>query len=273
MGRISALSELTSLASNDYIVVLDSSANIAKKITVANAFGVPEATWVAAGESWTYASWASSTRIGTITVPTNATTKYQAGMRVKITQSTGGTKYGIIHKVEATLLTVHFPSGTTLNNEAITSPSYSSLKAPYGFPVNPSSWVLEFTDSAERAQSSPSVNTWYNQGSSSLVLGIGEYDAYYKVQLETLRSGAGYIDSQVSLSTSNNSESDTKWTSWVFVSNTTNNIDYHYVRRRLTVTSQTTYYLISRCQNSGQTTLDYRGNNGDTIINAVSAYL
>lgn len=34
MGRISALSELTSLASDDYIVVLDTSANIAKKTTV-----------------------------------------------------------------------------------------------------------------------------------------------------------------------------------------------------------------------------------------------
>jgi hypothetical protein len=32
MGRISALTELTSVASNDYLLVLDSSANIAKKL-------------------------------------------------------------------------------------------------------------------------------------------------------------------------------------------------------------------------------------------------
>lgn len=36
MGRISALTELTSVATDDYLVVLDTSANIAKKVTVAN---------------------------------------------------------------------------------------------------------------------------------------------------------------------------------------------------------------------------------------------
>lgn len=36
MGRISALTELTTVANDDYLVVLDTSANIAKKVTVAN---------------------------------------------------------------------------------------------------------------------------------------------------------------------------------------------------------------------------------------------
>lgn len=36
MGRISALTELTNVAVDDYLVVLDTSANIAKKVTVAN---------------------------------------------------------------------------------------------------------------------------------------------------------------------------------------------------------------------------------------------
>lgn len=36
MGRISALTELTNVAVDDYIVVLDTSANIAKKVKVAN---------------------------------------------------------------------------------------------------------------------------------------------------------------------------------------------------------------------------------------------
>jgi hypothetical protein len=79
MGRISALTELTSLASDDYLVVLDSSANIAKKITIANAFGIPDLGWTAAGESWTYTR-SATTRIAEITVPSNATTKYDAGM-------------------------------------------------------------------------------------------------------------------------------------------------------------------------------------------------
>lgn len=126
MGRISALTELTSLASDDYLVVLDSSANIAKKITIANAFGIPNLGYTAAGESWTYASGT------TITVPTDATTKYQRGNIIKITQTTGGTKYGVITTVAATLLTIEWLNGATLANEAITSPYYSSNATPLG---------------------------------------------------------------------------------------------------------------------------------------------
>lgn len=131
MGRISALTELTSLASNDYIVVLDSSANIAKKITVANAFGLTDYGWTASGETWTYSSYTSSTRIAVVTVPTDATTKYSAGMKVKLTQTTGGTKYGRITAVTATTLSIFMLNSTTLNNEAITAPQYSIADAPY----------------------------------------------------------------------------------------------------------------------------------------------
>lgn len=130
MGRISALTELTSLASNDYLVVLDSSANIAKKITVANAFSIPEYGWTASGETWTYAS------ATTITVPSDATTKYNVGMFIKITQSTGGTKYGMIRTVASTLLTIVWLNGATFANETITSPSYSIGRSPLGVGTN-----------------------------------------------------------------------------------------------------------------------------------------
>lgn len=133
MGRISALTELTSLASNDYFIVLDSSANIAKKITVANAFGIPDFGWTVSGESWTYSSFNSSSRIGVMTVPTDATTKYTVGMKIKITQTTGGTKYGEVVAVTATSLSVYFGGSYTLNNEAITNTNYSTVHAPYGF--------------------------------------------------------------------------------------------------------------------------------------------
>ena len=133
MGRISAFTELTSLASDDYLVVLDSSANIAKKITIANAFGIADFGWTASGESWTYNAWDSTNKIGTITVPTDATTKYAKGMFIKITQSTGGTKYGKIVAVTSTTLKAYFGS-YTLNNEAITSPQYSIGHQPFGLP-------------------------------------------------------------------------------------------------------------------------------------------
>ena len=159
MGRISALTELTSLASDDYLVVLDSSANIAKKITVANAFGIPDFGWTAAGESWTYSSYTSSTRIGIVTVPSDATTKYSLGMKIKITQATGGTKYARITAVTSTTLSFLMLNSTTLNNEAITSPAYSTADTPYApTPVDfqePTPW-----------QSVTFSNSWVDYGSN-----------------------------------------------------------------------------------------------------------
>lgn len=144
MGRISALTELTSLASNDYFIVLDSSANIAKKISVANAFGVPEATWTSTGETWTFSSFNSTSGIGVVTVPTDATTKYTTGMWVRFSQTTGGTKYAKITAVTATTLSLQFGASITLNNETITSPVYSPLARPYGVPAeaNPKSGTI-----------------------------------------------------------------------------------------------------------------------------------
>lgn len=133
MGRISALTELTTLANNDYLLVLDSSANIAKKITVQNAFGIPDFGWTASGETWTFSSFSSTTRIGVITVPTDATTKYSIGMKIKFSQSTGGTKYGFIVAVTATTLSVFFGISTTLVNETISTPVYSGGYMPLGY--------------------------------------------------------------------------------------------------------------------------------------------
>lgn len=87
--------------------------------------------WLSLSESWSFNAWNSTTKIGTINVPTNATTRFREGMFVKFTQSTGGTKYGRILAVAATTLTVWLPD-YTLNNEAITAPNYSYVAMPFG---------------------------------------------------------------------------------------------------------------------------------------------
>ena len=269
MGRISALTELTSLASDDYLVVLDSSANIAKKITIANAFGIPELGWTATGESWTYASWTSGTRIGTITVPTDATTKYKAGDRIKITQSTGGTKYGIIVKVAATLLTVFFPSGTTLNNEAITSPFYAlSGVNPLGFDTNPDNWTMKLESNTNRSQASPTTNTWYN--AESLALGIGVWDVWY----ECLISATGSVNASpyLTLSTTNNSETDAKWTLRVYAQGAVLGLSTSGRRKLVVLTSASTLYLNMKVDQASSIVQTF-ASNGHTVIYARCAYI
>lgn len=277
MGRISALIELTSLASDDYLVVLDSSANIAKKITVANAFGIPDLGWTASGESWTYSTWSSTTRIGVITVPTDATVKYIAGMRVKITQSTGGVKYGIIHAVSATTLTIFFPSGTTLNNEAITSPSYSIADSPIGFDKDPSLWSLESNVTTDSTQATPTTGTWYNLGSQSLSVGIGKYYLYSKLSSGADRAANGRTDYSTTISTSSSSESSSKYTTGSANSNVTFTGATDTVREPITLASASTLYALIKSNIAGASTLFFFGSGstigGSRIIRVTSAYL
>ena len=281
MGRISALTELTSLASNDYLIVLDSSANIAKKISVANAFGVPEATWTAAGETWTFSSWTSGTRIGVITVPSNATTKYQAGNRIKITQTTGGTKYGIIHAVTSTTLSVFFPSGTTLNNETISTPFWTSLDSPKGFDKDPDLWTLVSRKTARTTQGSVSVNTWYNVG-GSLTVGAGKWLLSAADLGLITTASAGYMGFTSALATTSNGSSliaDTRYRSAI-VQSANSEVDDQYVVANIpfTVASSSTVYLV-RAVSAGTGVTIYSeatGStyaNGDNYIKVLSAYL
>lgn len=272
MGRISALTELTSLASDDYLVVLDSSANIAKKITIANAFGITDFGWTATGESWTYASWTSGTRIGTITVPTDATTKYKAGDRIKITQTTGGTKYGIIVKVTSTVLTVFFPSGTTFNNEAITSPTYALAGVnPFGFPTDPTLWQLKYSSTSNASQGSPTANTWYNLGSTSIAIGIGIWELSYEANIyETVITGPSMY---ATLSTSNNSESDPEFTSRNYINTNASILNTVGRRKFVNLASATTYYLNAKVDAGSPTSINFYGSQGATIITAFCAYL
>jgi len=268
MGRISALTELTTLASDDYLVVLDSSANIAKKITIANAFGIADFGWTASGESWTYASWSATTRIGTITVPTDATTKYYEGMRIKITQATGGTKYGIIHDVAATLLTVFFPSGTTFNNEAITSPFYSIGDTPLGFPKSITFWQLTAEKVATSAQASPTNSTWYNLGSFSLTVGKGAWliEALFAYQIVS-------IEINTTLSTANNTVGSQALTNRDYESGGGTRLHTCYRSEYKDHTGDVTYYMNAMSSTSA-TTMDTRGASGHAaFIRATSKYL
>lgn len=132
--RNSQLTELLIVAQDDYLTIVDTSAGQSKRVSVKNLTGLPDVGWTATGESWSFSSWTSATSIGVITVPTDATTKYSVGMYIRITQATGGTKYGRILSLTATTLSVWMP-GYTLNNETISSPVYSPLAAPFGIPA------------------------------------------------------------------------------------------------------------------------------------------
>lgn len=277
MKRLDQLTQLTAaqLSQDDIIGIRDQSAGQTKYITVKDLTGSPDFGWSSTGESWTFSSWSATTRIGVITVPTDATTKYTPGMRIRIAQTTGGTKYGIIHAVTSTTLSVFFPLGTTLNNEAITSPVYSSLSSPLGFDKDASLWILEtLIPNPGATQSSPTVSVWYNLGSYNLVIGIGKWLLGYDVNMQGVGAGVN-IAVYVTLHTSNTIPADHQYSGLGYCAGTPGGIYYSiYKQRPYTATSQETHRLYAK---SGATALSAItvSSNQDAAgrLFALSAYL
>jgi hypothetical protein len=82
--------------------------------------------WIGANETWTYAS------ATTITVPSDATTRYSVGDKIKLTQTT--VKYFYVVAVSSTVLTVTGGTDYTVANAAISANYYSKAASPVGFP-------------------------------------------------------------------------------------------------------------------------------------------
>lgn len=116
------------LTADDLLVVRDVSANKDKKIRVGDVTGMPAIGWIAALETWTFASYANG--VGVVNIPSGGLTKYAIGMKVQFSQTTGGKKYAIVTGVTNTTLTLSFLLGATLANEGIATPQYSTEAAP-----------------------------------------------------------------------------------------------------------------------------------------------
>jgi len=253
--RNSQLTELLVVAQNDYLTIVDTSAGQSKRVSVKTLVGNVDLGWVATGESWTFSSWTSATRIGVITVPSDATTKYTPGMRTRFSQTTGGTKYGIIVAVTTTTLTVFFPSGTTFVNETVTSPVYSSIKAPYGFPGSPTLWTVSLSSTSDR---SPAVSTSYASHSDSLTVGVGAWFVRYSLASYITHSSTATRYNIHSLSTSSPTETDADFNTLVGSGwNAAGSGTFRgsvYAEKYQLLATQTTYTLIQKVNSATSVT-------------------
>lgn len=204
---------------------------------------VAETGWIPAREIWTYS--AADAPTFTATTSGDKTSKYSAGMRVKLTQTT--VKYFIITAVAystgTTTLTLYGGTDYTLANALIQNPYFSTQKAPQGFPLNRDKWDLLKTDTTRRSQTPPASGTWYNLGSASINVPIGAWDIEYMVAPQALTSAAVALSMYVTLSTANNSQSDVGWTCSTQHASPTNLGTPNYRRRFVLLAAKTTYYL------------------------------
>jgi hypothetical protein len=227
--------------------------------------------WLAAGETWTYASADDPTF--TLTISGDKTGKYSPGMRIKLTQTT--VKYFIITGVSYgspnTTITIYGGTDYDLANATITSPFFSVQKAPLGFPLNPAKWAVVVTDNQTRSQSSPVEGTWYNIGSTSITVPIGSW--YVEYTLIPLINCSGTNSSlYLTLSTANNSETNTDFTR-IQYAGAANAIGVSITAREmLTLAAKTAYYLNAKA-GTASTSIYFYGALAPTNLRAISAYL
>lgn len=266
------------VGSDGEVLTADSASTLGVKWDTGGGGGGSSDGWTAAGETWTYASADAPTF--TFTVAADVTTKYAAGQRIKLTQTTD--KFFIVTGVSTfsggnTTITVYGGTDYTLANAAITSPYWSLTKAPFGFPLAAEKWTVEVTDTTSRTQSNPANGTWYNLGSISIVVPIGSWRVLYEVCLEHDQSNTDTATIAYStLSTANNTESDKKFTTFIY-RNGPSAAGYGMsgpVHREnpVTITSKSTRYLNAMSE-SGGTNIYFTNDVATCVIRAICAYL
>jgi hypothetical protein len=230
--------------------------------------------WVRDGNTWTYASADSPTF--TATASGDLTGVYTPGQRIKLTQSST-TKYflvtGVSYSSPNTTITLYGGIDYTLTNSTISNIYFSAQKAPVGFPLDPAKWTVESIYASDSNQASPTVNTWYNIGSRSLNVPIGAWRLVYSATFSYDDSTVGFYNAYVTLSTSNNSESDINMTDGVSLANSTIATGKGYKEKFINLTTKTTYYLNIRSTASGLNFLGSGGAATPTVIRAICTYL
>lgn len=165
--------------------------------------------WRRVTENWTYSSVDNPT--GVVTVPSGATSRFSAGMKIRLVNNSN-TIHGFITAVTSTTITflhqinpANNQAVNLLTNNPITDIYFSTEKAPLNFPMTPLSWSIVLTDTTLRSQSSPSNNVWYSPGGLSIVMPIGLWDIYANACATANGNAPGDRAIFFALSTANNS--------------------------------------------------------------------
>jgi hypothetical protein len=206
------------------------------------------------------------------------------GQKIKLTQNSA-VKYFIVVAVGAytggnTDVDVYGGTDYDMENTGtypVTLPNYSLVRAPFGFPMSPIKWTFSFSDTASRTQSNPTTNQWYNLGSLSLNIPKGAWYVSYALSGSHSKTSAGALALFSTLSTSNNSESDSDFSIFAALSATAILATMYFSLMRqkvLVLTSKTTYYLLAKQNQAGTSNaITFHNDLVPAVVNCVCAYL
>lgn len=185
--------------------------------------------------------------------------------------------YGIIQSISGTTIVVQAPEGCTIpTSGGVSALSYSTAKSPYGFDIDGGKWTVESLYRADFSQASPVNGTWYNLGSMSINMPIGSWGEFgYSIASGADRASGGRTDSNLTLSTANNTESDPEFTTVQAGSNLTFSAVTMGVSRYRSVSSAARYYINARVNQASMSALYTFGTSGWGMsrIFAKNAYL
>lgn len=186
---------------------------------------------------------------------------YQEGWKIKIIQN-GMAAYfwivGIDYVGGYTLLYLYGGTDYDLTSDPITELYYSPSASPLGFPRDEAKWSIVTTDDSDEPEPSPSAGIWYNSG-ILLELPIGPWRVYYEAQLKAVRAAAGAVDQFVTLSTTNNSETDKRWTAKIAAEDVKSLAGSVHVENSIVQASKQTYRLLMKTSYSGMDSINIEG--------------
>lgn len=226
--------------------------------------------WIAAGETWSYRAAGTDDPTYGFNISTDKTSKYSVGMKLRLSQSTGGTKYFRISKISYsapnTMVWCYGGTDYNLENEAISSPYYSTSSNPYGFPQEKSKWSVIVTSTADRSKATPTATTWY-VASENITVPIGYWRLSFSCQgfCDTPTTGAS--DIWVALSTSTSSSSNNALMLRAYAGSG-DVIAVGLAEDLIAVTTKTPYYLIMKTALSSEDYIKVVGSTRTTRIAA-----
>lgn len=190
------------------------------------------------------------------------------------------TEYAVITKVSYsspnTTVTVFTGTDYNIPNQTLSQPYYSREKVPYGFPASRGKWTVSSINRTNASQSTPTINVWYNIGSTQLSVPSGEWIIDY--------SGAAFpsdnssnVSQFTTLSTGAATEDDKDMTHRTYVaSNTVTAFGLIAAVSRsksITLTSATTYYMNHKTDLAGADSLNNVGADAPSLVKAECAYI
>jgi len=266
--------------------VTDDAGNDATIVTIntgsSSSGGIPTDGWIAGTGVWTNVTGSADDPTFVISVDNDQTDIINVGWRIKLTDTT--VKYFIVTAVGAfsggkTPITVYGGTDYNLVDVPLSSPYYSPVKAPFGFPLSVVKWTWKTIDVIDHAGSSPFSSTWTNFSTCSIP--IGDWVISYECNVEVVSEDSmDEISVLVTFSDANNDELSSEYTCIggmrVLLGDADHTLSIMQTVHRefnLNIVTKTQYYLNWMTPLSGLAGINSFSSLSSTVIQAKLSYL